>query len=311
MIGRRHLLAGLAAGALPARARAGGSGGAGGLDGLWTNATYTDLQRPKEFTSLVLTAAEAEAFEAPRRALNGMPASKAGTVGQAESEFNERGDGLLRIRGEIRSSLITDPPDGKIPWNSGVARELGIGGEGDEDFDGPEARPTNERCMSSYGSGPPMLPGPDTNVYKFVQTDAALAIWCEKYHDVRTIRLDGGPPGPWPPPPRWNGWSRGRWAGEVLVVETAGFPRGVYQLGQGVYVSGATRVSERFQRTGAAEITYGFSVDDPVLYARPWSGELVFRPAPAIFEYACHEGNYGLPDILSTARYEEKTAAGK
>ena len=151
-----------------------------------------------------------------------------------------------------------------------------------------------------------MIPAADTNVYEFVQTPDALAIVSEKFHDTRIIPLTGAPDPH--PVASWLGASAGRWAGDALVVETAGFGPGVAR--RGVAVSPATRVTETFTRLSAGEILYGFTVEDPTLYARPWRGENLFVPAPGrLFEYACHEGNYGLPDILRIARGAEREAA--
>src|SRR5690242_2768926 len=118
MIARRRMLIALAAAASGAAAApAARAAPRRDLEGVWTAASYTDLQRPKSTPRLVLTPAEAEAYEAPLRALKGMPAAKPGEVGQAENEYIERGDGLARVKGQIRSSWIIDPPDGRIPWS--------------------------------------------------------------------------------------------------------------------------------------------------------------------------------------------------
>ena len=302
-IGRRAVLATLAA-ALAAPATAARQAGRD-LDGIWTHASYTNLERPPELKALAMTAAEVEAYEAPRRAQNGMPPSKPGEVGQAESEFNERGDGVMRIRGEARSSLIIDPADGHVPFRPEAVARIGLDRPPTSiPRDGPEQRALTERCLSSAASGAPMIPGPDASVFQFVQTPGALAIVCEKYHEVRIIPIDT----PLPPRllPSWPGTSAGRWEGDTLIVETAGFRPGVTDRGQRLVVSEATRVVERFTRTGPAEIRYVFDVTDPVLFSRPWRGEAIFRPAKGlIYEYACHEGNYALADILAIARQEE------
>jgi hypothetical protein len=320
MIGRREFLAiggaalGSQAMAQPGAARPAHSDTPRDLTGTWTNATYTDLERPKELPRLVLTPAEAEAYEAPRRAQGGMPASKPGEVGQAESEYNERGSGLLRLNGEIRSSLIVDPPDGQIPFLKAVRARLELDLPPPErrppGLANPEDRPFNERCLISANSTAPLIPGPDTNVFQFVQTPDVLAIAAEKYNDVRIIRLNAAPDAR--PVPSWRGESVGRWAGPTLVVETFGFgPRLVRRQ---ALVTARTRVTETFTRTagtagagaGVGAIVYGFTVDDPDLYARPWRGEMLFQAsAGRMFEYACHEGNYGLPDILTAARRAE------
>jgi hypothetical protein len=300
-IGRRAVLAG-AAGLVASRAVAAPRWRPRELDGYWTGASYTDLQRPKELPRLVLTRAEAEAWEAPRRLYGGMAPSKEGEVGQAESEFNERGAGMMRRNGEIRSSLIVDPPDGRIPYRPEFAAAQGIGRPPTERIDGPEQRPGNERCLASALSGAPMIPGPDANVLQFVQAPGVLAIVCEKYHEVRVIPLSGAPARP---TPAWTGVSTGRWEGNALVVETTGFRPGVTNRGQGLFVSGATRTLERFVRTAADVILYDVEVTDPEILTRPWRAELTLVPSGPIFEYACHEGNYGLPDILRIARQAE------
>ena len=284
------------------------------LGGTWSNGSYTVFERPKDLPRLVLPPAEAEAWEAPLRALDGMPSSKPGTVGQAESEFNERGSGMLRIRGEIRAALIVDPPDGQIPWRPDIRARFELDlkpADRKDPTDNPEERNVFERCLVSPGTTAPMIPGADSNIYEFVQaTGGELAIVSEKFHDTRIVRIGAAPDAH--PLASWLGTSVGRWAGDVLVVETTGFGPGVVR--RGAAVSPATRVVETFQRLSAGEILYGFTVEDPTLYARPWRGENLFVTAPGrLFEYACHVGNYGLPDILRIARTLEarQGAAGR
>ncbi len=302
---RRAVLAG-AAGLAAAPAAAAAHWRPRDLDGYWTGASYTDLERPRELAKPNLTPAEARAWEAPRHAQGGMPPSKEGEVGQAESEFNERGGGMLRLNGEIRSSLIVDPPDGRIPWRPEFVTAQGLDGppQATRRTDGPEQRPGNERCMISPLSAAPMIPGPDASVLQFVQAPGVLAIVCEKYHEVRIIPLTGAPLAG-RLTPSWIGTSAGRWEADTLVVETAGFRPGVTNRGQFVFVSGAARVVERFTRTAADAIFYRAEVTDPELLTRPWRAELKLVPSKRIFEYACHEGNYGLPDILRIARQAE------
>ena len=308
-IGRRAILAALAAAwARPAPAA---RRPRRDLDGIWTHASYTNLERPPELKSLAMSPAEVEAYEAPRRGQAGMPPSKAGEVGQAESEFNERGEGVMRVRGEARSSLIVDPPDGKLPYRPKIVSRLGLDRPPTSiPRDGPEQRPSTERCLFSAASTAPMIPGADANIFQFVQAPQVLAIVSEKYHEVRIIPI--GQPPPERAPPSWAGTSAGRWDGDTLVVETSGFRPGVTDRGLRLVVSDATRVVERFTRTGPAEILYRFHVVDPVLFSRPWRGEAMVRPARGlIYEYACHEGNYGLADILSIARHEEAAARAR
>jgi hypothetical protein len=273
------------------------------LSGVWTNAWYTDLQRPKEFKALVATPAEAEAYEAPRRALNGMIVDADDKLGQAASEFNDKGPGLARIRGEIRTSWIVDPADGKIPYTQETKARLNIGKEPVEKYDNIEDRPTDERCLTARGAGAPILNSPDTNLIQIVQTPGDIVIVSEKNHDARIIRMGGDAR---PAPRDWMGVSVGRWRGATLVVETTGRRLGVTRAA-GINLSGGARVVEEFTRTGPAEITYRFYVEDFSLYTRPWRAEMVFRPAEGrLYEVACHEGNYSLPSILSAARQAER-----
>jgi len=283
------------------------------LTGVWTNGWYTWLERPKEFKALVVTPAEAEAFEAPRRALNGDLLDPHDTLGQATSEFPDQGPGLARIRGEIRSSWITDPADGKVPWTEiGRARarphSLPL-----EVYDNVEERPTDERCLTASGAGAPMLNSHDTNLIQIVQTNDSLVIVSEKNHDARVVRIGGGGPRPEDSALGLGGWmgvSTGRWESATLVVETTGLRPGITKLNDSLSLSDHSRVVERFTRSGPREITYEFVVDDPTLFTRPWRAEMVFRPAEGlIYEVACHEGNYSLPSILAAARQGNQIAA--
>jgi hypothetical protein len=280
------------------------------LTGTWTNAWYTPLERPKEFKGLVATPEEAEAFEAPRRALHGMLVGKEDKFGQAATEFNDRGPGLARIGGQIRSSWIVDPADGKLPFKPGMRAQVGIGEQPLKHFDNVEDRPTMERCLTATGAGAPILNSADSNLVQIVQTRDAVVILSEKNHDARIVHLK---PPAGPALPSWTGTSIGHWEGRTLVVVTTGFRPGVTNSQQNLYLSDQARVTERFTRTGLREIAYRFEVDDPGLYIRPWKGEMVFRASEApIYEFACHEGNYSLPSILAGARQEEEESkAGK
>jgi hypothetical protein len=308
MIDRRRMLAvGLALWAGAARA----APRPPSLDGLWHLGSYTDLERPAGLKSLALTPAEAEAWEAPRRALNGMAPSREGGVGQNESEFNDRGDGLARVKGQIRSSGIVDPPDGKLPFTAEAIHRLGLdlAQPPQETFDGPEVRPGQERCLANPAAGAPILGAPDANLMQIVQAPDAVAIVTEKYHDVRIVRTDGRPR-PAHLPPAWMGDSVGRWEGATLVVETRGHRPDAIARSPRLFVTGQTTAVERFTRISADTLLYEYEITDPSLYTRPWRGEMTFRAATGrMFEYACHEGNYGLPGILAGARREEADAA--
>jgi hypothetical protein len=311
---RREMLAVLAAAlASPAslaaaRPRRGRAPPPGDLEGLWSGASYTDLERPKDLAGLVLTPAQAEAYEAPRRALHGMlPASD--NVGQAENEYTDRGSGLMRVKGQIRSSWIVDPPDGRIPFTAQARARLHVDRPmADAPLDNPESLNGPTRCIASYGAGAPMYAGPDANLIQIVQAPGHVVLLSEKYHDARIVRLwRPGEPALTPLPPSWLGDGRGRWAGATLVVETTGLRPGVVDANLHLFRSGTTRVTERFTRMGPDELTYEFTVEDPALYTRPWRAETVLkRQAGRMFEYACHEGNYSLGGMLAGARREER-----
>lgn len=289
------------------------------FEGTWTNASITTLQRHPRYDSLVLT--PEEVVEATRdHPQNVRQATddnlQAGELldgsdlemGRGYNAFwIDPGTSFGRVRGEYRTSWIIDPEDGRIPW-SDEGQQLR------QDFyqnwrsnDGPEGRSLGERCLIGFGGtgGPPMLNVLYNNNYRFVQTADYLMILVEMNHDARIIPIGEGEehrPDAWKP---WLGDSVGHWEGDTLVVET----RNVHpQQGQSnqVALSDEGRVIERFSRYSDDQILYEFTVDDPVYYERPWHGELTFNTTDErIYEYACHEGNYGLPGILAGARREE------
>ena len=185
-----------------------------------------------------------------------------------------------------------------------------------DDFDGPESRPLAERCLIGFGTpaGAPMLYGPQTNGdCQIVQTADFLVIRAESNHDLRIVSLRPDVPVPEVIRP-WMGLSQGRWEGDTLRVETSRFNRaeGLRSIPCGLYMSPDAQVVERFRRTSRSEILYAFEVDDPAVFTRPWRGELLFRASRAqIYEYACHEGNYSLANVLAGARHVEQTPHGK
>jgi hypothetical protein len=298
-----------------ARAKRAGPGGLASQDltGTWTNASYTWLQRPKALVGkpLVLTPAEAEAYEGPRRRLRGELASKEDALGQNESEFPDNGAGLARIGGEVRSSWIVDPADGRIPWKPEAQARLKIGRD-TGDYDNVEARDTDERCLTNASGFAPLVNSHDANLIQIVQTKGWVAIVGEKNHETRIVQIVGdGAPAPGAGPAgdglgSWTGVSLGHWEGATLVVETTRLRRGVTKVSDDLYLSDQARVTERFIRTGSGEIAYRFVVSDPSLFTQVWRGEEIFRPAEGrMFEYACHEGNYSLAGLLQGARYVE------
>lgn len=285
------------------------------LSGTWTHASYTWLQRPAALKSLVITPAEAEAYEAPRRALNGELNDPHDELGQAASEFPEGGPGLARIDGEIRSSWIVDPADGRIPWTP-AARERSLrflDRSAAADYAGVETRETDERCLTANGGGAPLLNTHDGNLLVIVQTPDTVAIVSEKNHDARIIHI-APPGGPTEPAdselPTWFGHSIGHWEGSTLVVITTRLRPGLTKQMDDLMFSDRTRVVERFTRSGPRKIRYQFEVTDPTLFTQTWRGDMVIRASDTpMFEYACHEGNYSLPGILAGARQADEQQA--
>ena len=282
--------------------------GAASLTGLWTNASYTRLQRPKKLKSLTITEAEAKAYEATLVKYHGVPDGGANdVVGQNESEFPDSGDALARIRGQIRTSWIVDPADGRVPYTPEAKRRLHIGDkDAPELFDNPEDRPQSERCITSNGSSPPILSMQDANLLEIVQTRDHVAILSEKNHEVRIIPLNRArdPKAP----PTWAGNSIGHWEGATLVVETIGFRDELVDRDFFLH-SGDARIVERFTRTSSTEILYEFAVTDPKTFSQTWHAEMLFAQTKGpLFEYACHEGNYSIGSILSAARQGNQEA---
>lgn len=286
------------------------------IQGTWTNATVTGLERSDEIDKLVLTPAEARDFE---NAVAGMYASvdavpegelEAGQdVGGYNTFWMDPGQRLAVVRGEIRSSLITDPADGQLPYSMRGRGKLLRRFWQLRKADDPEMRLLGERCLVGFGStgGPPMLPVLYNNHYQIVQAPGFVMILVEMNHDARIIRLgaqheDG-------PIRRWLGDSIGRFEGDTLVVETTNFhPAQSFRasLRHRVYISPDATVTERFTRVGEKEILYAFSVDDPNTYTQVWKGEIPLLAATGqIYEYACHEGNYSLTNILAGERAKD------
>jgi hypothetical protein len=299
------------------------------LQGVWTNATITPLERPTEFGDrLVITEAEAKAIESQNAAFNAVanaptaPGTKTEDLPEscglgfkgADCGYNyfwiDRGSQVVTFNGARRSSLIVDPPNGKVPpllperQKAVMPRYAAMR----SNFDGPEARPAGERCLLSFGSssGPPMLPVLYNNHYQIVQNRDSVMILVEMVHDVRVIRLKGKA---LPKTMRkWMGDSIGRWEGDTLVVETTNFTESEMFRG----ATADMKVTERFTRVGPDRINYRFTIEDPSAFSAPWSAEYPFHLTDEpIYEYACHEGNYALPGILAGAREDEKTAAAK
>ena len=302
------------------------------LQGTWTNATLTPLERPQN-TPLVLPQEEVERREqafrarvdrlaqdsdpdrpAPPKGGDGSTGA-AGNVGGYNNFWIDPGDRIAVVNGAYRSSLITYPDDGRVPATTPAAREraaqrLAVR-KGMGPYDHPELRPLAERCLMSFGSnaGPPMLPNYFyNNNYQIVQTSDSLMILVEMVHDVRVIRIGANLEHPPAHIRTWMGDSIGRWEGDTLVVETTNFhPLQVFRG-----ASESLKVIERFERTGPDTILYKFEVDDPATFTERWGGEVPFnRTDDLIYEYACHEGNYAISNVLSGERSREQREADK
>jgi hypothetical protein len=266
------------------------------LQGTWYFGSATPLERPKEFEGRpVLTAEEAAAFE-QREAdrIRRTPAVHA-------PEWLDYG---TKVVPDLRSSLITDPPDGRVPALTPEARQRLTGRAARRRAaEGPESFTPNERCLV-FGAGPPVLPGPYNNNLQIVQTEDAVVLVTEMIHDARIVPLDGRPP----PPAHlrsWLGFSRGSWEGETLVIETTHFTDHTSLRGSDQHL----RVVERLGLAGPDALRYEFTIDNPTAFTRPWSGALTMtRTTDLMYEFACHEGNYGLRNMLEAARYEERSA---
>ena len=275
------------------------------LQGFWTNATTTPLERPIEFAGKQVLS-EREAAEFQERVLrpsgDGPPGLQAGS--SIDEFWFERGN----VVASRRTSLIVDPPDGKIPSLTQVARERAAVRVTDRRLhpaDGPEDRSLSERCLLWPSAGPPMLPTGYNNNYQIVQTSGYVGVLVEMIHDVRIIPLDGRPH-LGPNIRQWLGDSRGHWEGNTLVVDTTNFTDKTAFRGSGENL----HLIERFTRTDPDTIRYEFTVEDPTTFARPWSAEIPIRKTHGpMYEYACSEGNYALADILAGARADERKAA--
>jgi hypothetical protein len=277
------------------------------LQGFWTNATTTPLERPSELAGKqVLTEQEAAEFQEQvlRPSGEGAPGLQAGS--SIGASWFERGT----VVAGRRTSLIVDPPDGKIPPLTAAARDR-VATRAQKTrlhpSDGPEDRSLSERCLLWGSAGPPMLPTGYNNNYQIVEGPGYVVILVEMIHEARVIPLDGRPHlGPMVR--QWLGDSRGHWEGNTLVVDTTNFTDQTAFRGSDENL----HLIERFTRTDPDTIRYEFTVDDPTTFTKPWSAEIPMRKTHGpIYEYACSEGNYGLPDILAGARAEEKNAASK
>jgi len=282
------------------------------LQGIWTNATLTPVERPDSMDGQVLTAEEAAAFET--RSAEARAASDTFIPGNVGAYNQFWMDGGKVVTGDRRTSLIIDPPDGRIPWTR----------EGRERFESDSARygvgpfdswvdaDTGERCLTD---GLPFVPLQGYNMnYHILQGPGWVAMLNEMFHEYRLIPTDGRPHVPGHVG-QVLGDARGRWEGDTLVVETTSFADKSHWLWRATWRAArpSLRLVERFTRVDETTIDYEFTMTDPEMFTRPWTALVPMTTDHAsrgvtsgpMFEYACHEGNYGLLNIMRGARAED------
>ena len=290
------------------------------LQGVWTNASLTTLERPDYFESLEISDDEAMAARQSSEEFNqtldnpyaqGETPESGGDVGGYNVAWMDPGSDFFKLNGKYRSSIITYPESGKLP-----RRLTRWAIEGPSIYrmftraDHPEERSLGERCVVGFGSsgGPPMLNVLYNNHYQIVQSPGYVMIMVEMNHDARIIRLDSdhNPDNMKP----WLGDSVGWWEGQTLVVKTKNHhPQQKFRaaIRHQILMMEDAEVTERLTRVSKDEILYQFEVNDKKAYRDVWKGEMPLRSTESrIYEYACHEGNYAMANILAGARAEEK-----
>jgi hypothetical protein len=296
------------------------------LQGVWTNATITPMERPKDLAGKeFFTEQEAADWEKTAGQRKNKDIRERGTQADVANAYNDfwwdSGTKVVKTR---RTSIVVDPPDGRIPpltpqrvsqfQEIALAKKVRCQKPGCEvenggipgPADGPEDRPLMERCLY-FGNVAPMVPTAYNNDYQIVQSPGMVAIDVEMVHQVRLIPIDGSPHLP-ADDRQWLGDSRGHWEGDTLVIDTTNF------RGETAY-HGADQnlhLIERLTRTDPDTLMYRFTIEDPTAFTKPWTGEIpMVKASGELYEYACHEGNLGMTGILSSARTDEKKEAGK
>jgi hypothetical protein len=274
------------------------------LQGVWRFSTITPVERPAEFADKpFLTPQEASAYQAMRLAalnLDTGPA-RAGLNGPSVNEFwSERGE-LALVAGRFPTSLVVDPPNGRIPpFTSERQARTALRTEVRRQGAGAEAFTPSERCLRD--ARPPLFPSADKGLIEIVQTGAHVVIRQENLHETRIIPLDRRPH-LGSAIRSWTGDPRGSWNGDVLIVDSTNFTNVGDRFDENLHLI------ERFSRTDRETLLYEFTVDDPTVYTRPWTVVMPMkRSGDLLFEDACHEGNYALPNMLRAVRFQEETA---
>jgi len=270
------------------------------LQGLWDYRTATPLERPRDVADKeFFTDQEAAAFEkrTAERRDNVVAVHPPASLDYGSKVLSDR-----------RTSLVVDPPNGRIPALTAAAkaRMTAMNPANERDADGPEQRTIQERCLV-FGAGPPMVPGPYNNNVQIVQTPNAVVIMNEMIHDARIVRMDGTPHVS-PLIRQWLGDSRGGWDGDTLVVETTNFTDRTSFRGSDQNL----RVIERLTRPDADTLMYEFTIDDPSAFSAPWTARFpMMRSTEQMYEYACHEGNYSLINTLRGGGASEPEAGDR
>ena len=278
------------------------------LQGFWDNSTLTPLERPAELAGKeFFSDADAADYESLAKYLERLQAR----FGDGEASVTGEANGIWRsprrIGPDRRTSVITQPANGKLPPLTpfALARADALArARKSHPADNPEELSINERCLL-WGADPPLFPTADNNNLQIVQTPQHVMIFHEMIHDARVIPMDGRPHVP-AGIVQWTGDSRGRWEGDTLVVDTTNFTDKTRFQGSGT----GLHVVERFTRTDLNTLQYEFTVDDPASFAQAWAGRLwMARTEDRTYEYACHEGNYSMVGILRGARFGEAEPA--
>jgi hypothetical protein len=282
------------------------------LQGYWTNNSYTPLERPNGVTKEYYTPQElkeAEKKAAEREEEQTTP----GTVADVHYDFTQFGldRSQTRLTDNLRTSMITDPPNGKLPPTNSEGQKRAAAKAAERraqgaQYDQVQNIPIGSRCVYT-NAGPPMMPPGYNPAYQIVQGPNVVMILIESLHEVRVIPTDGRPHAP-ANVRSWLGDARGHWEGNTLVVETTNFNDKVAYRG----ASENMKVVERFTRESEDSFKYEFTVYDPSTWEVPWTAQMPFvKIGGPIFEHACHEGNYGIANTLAGVRAEEKRAAAK
>ena len=286
------------------------------LEGVWDFSTITPLERPNGLDKATFTDQEAANFEREENLRQnrdlidpkkGGAQYLPGSVIPYNEFWYERGSRIIDTK---RTSLIVDPPDGRIPPLTPQAQrkqDADAANARDEQLgrvraDTPQSRSLADRCILGFNAGPPMTPGAYNNHVQITQSPGYITLVVEMVHDARIIPVDGRPHLP-PAIRQYTGDSRGHWQAGTLVIDTANFLRETSFRGS----SANLHLTERFTRIDADTLMYEFTVDDPQTWTKPWTAAVPMRKIDQpIYEYACHEGNYAMRNILSGARAQEK-----